>query len=131
MNTNNKKKTKSIYKNQIKKRKKSTRERTKCEKSTDKNSKKNKDDNIKHNLDMQNIKKKSTRRIPVYKQWKKMREIKKTIMGKGENMESFDEGSYEKKERTEGNNEDTETNSQINQILIQIKKLKKSKIGGK
>ena len=111
MNTNNKKKTKSIYKNQIKKRKKSTRERTKCEKSTDKNSKKNKDDNIKHNLDMQNIKKKSTRRIPVYKQWKKMREIKKTIMGKGENMESFDERSYERKKITKGNNDDTETKS--------------------
>ena len=43
--------------------------------------------------------------------------MKKTkTMEEGENMESFDEGSYERKETTEGNNEDTETNRQINQI---------------
>ena len=31
-------------------------------------------------------------------------------------MERFDEGSYERKEITEGNKDDTETNRQINQV---------------
>ena len=45
-----------------------------------------------------------------------MREMKKTKMEEGENMESFNKGSYEKKEIIEGNNGVTKTNRQINQI---------------
>ena len=44
-------------------------------------------------------------------------------------MERFDEGSYERKEITEGNNDNTETNRQINQVWILIKKNRK--LGGK